>query len=172
MYTDTQTFLEAAGFSQYEISNYARPGYECRHNLTYWYRGDYLGLGLGAASLVDERRFSVTRDLKAYLAGLASDPHACKDKDSRPGLIPVADYPLLSVQEQMEETMFLGLRCSAGVEKEAFAARFGKEMDAVYGDVIRRYASLGFLEDTGRRIRLTREGISVSNYVMADFLLS
>lgn len=188
MYDQTESFLAAAGYRHYEISNYAKPGYECRHNLAYWYRGDYLGLGLGAASLVDERRFTNTRDLRYYLKGRFSDRMDSTEGsansgeyDSKAGqfekrdairLVPVRSYPALSEEEQMEETMFLGLRCAAGVGKEAFAARFGREMDDVYGNVIRKYAALGLLEDIGTGIRLTKQGVSVSNVVMADFLLN
>ena len=95
MYHLTKAELAARGYERYEISNYARRGFECRHNLTYWYRGDYLGLGLGAAGMVDNQRFSNTCDMYTYM----------KQWDA-------ANVENLDIRAQMEETMFLGLRCN------------------------------------------------------------
>lgn len=154
MYRLTEKMLADAGYDHYEISNYALPGCECRHNLTYWRRGEYLGLGLGAASLVGERRLRNHHTLALYMED------CCAAEEEEP----------VNLQGQMEETMFLGLRCMQGVSLEAFAKRFGRSMEDVYGDVIRRYIGLGMLEQKNGRLRLTEKGIDVSNWILADFL--
>lgn len=160
MYRATKRLLEQAGYRRYEISNYARPGCECRHNCGYWRRRDYLGLGIGAASLIDNVRFKNGSDLRAYL----QEPAGCRE-----------EVQSLSVGEQMEEFLFLGLRMTEGVSAEEFADCFGREMEGVYGEVIRRNAGDGLLEwrkcGAGRRLALTERGLDLANYVMAQFLL-
>lgn len=141
MYWRTKDILKEYGYRRYEISNYALPGYECRHNLGYWDRTEYLGIGAGAASLMGHRRWN------------------CGEE-------PVT----LSRKEEMEECMFLGLRKTEGVSKERFAAEFGCSMESVYGEVIKRMCGIGLMEDTGRFVRLTERGIDVSNGVMCEFL--
>ncbi len=158
MYADTGRLLRAAGYERYEFSNYAQPGRACRHNCMYWRRGDYAGFGLGAASMTENRRWSNVRDMAAYLS-LPADGK--KTQVHR-----------LSLPEQMEETMFLGLRMTQGVSRERFAQTFDREMDAVYGAVLERYAAMGLLESCGGQVRLTDRGIDVSNRVLADFLLA
>lgn len=142
MYRSTKKILGEYGYQQYEISNYALPGYECRHNLGYWDRTEYLGIGLGASSLLHNRRWDFGEE-------------------------PVA----LSIQEQMEEYMFLGLRKTEGVSRSKFAGEFGRGLDEVYGNVLRKMYELGLLEETGDLVRLTERGIDVSNMVMCEFLL-
>ena len=151
----TEEMLRESGYVHYEISNFALPGYECRHNLVYWRRGEYLGLGLGAASLIGDMRSRNTSDLETYL-----DDCCAREEEET-----------LSRQAQMEETMFLGLRCLDGISIREFEARFGQSIFSVYGEVIERYAELGLLEQHGDRILLSRRGIDVSNQVLADFLL-
>lgn len=153
MYELTRDVLARNGYRRYEISNYARPGCECRHNITYWRRGDYLGLGLGAASLVGDRRFSNAGDLKDYEKGLRREERR------------------LSVQEQMEEFMFLGLRLTDGVTSGEFQDSFHVPIETVYGTVLRKLESQGLLTREGERIFLTGRGIDVSNMVFAEFLL-
>ena len=159
MYEETIDVLSKYGFHRYEISNYALDGYECRHNVGYWTRRDYLGLGIGAASLINNERFQNGRDLGAYLA----HPLDCRE-----------DEQMLTVQEQMEETMFLGLRLIRGVSYEQFEKQYGKSMEAVYGPVIAQNISDGLLytyEEKGEhRLALTKKGLDLSNYVMAQFL--
>ncbi len=154
MYYLTEQVLSKAGFKRYEISNYSRPGYECKHNLVYWKRGNYVGFGLGAASMVENIRFQNETDMEAYLTA-----------DEK-----IAEKTPLSKKEQMEECMFLGLRLVGGVSKKEFAEYFGISVEEVYGEVIRKNISDGLLED-GEMIRLTKRGIDISNYVMAQFLL-
>ncbi len=155
MYHETASFLEKYGYHRYEISNYAKHGFESQHNTGYWVLDDYLGLGLGAASKIGNRRFSVTRDMKTYL-----DSNAL-----------YVDEEILSIEDQMAEFMFLGLRLTRGVSKKDFAARFGKPLTEVYGDVIATHEKNGLLQQDGDRIYLTERGLDISNYVMSDFLL-
>lgn len=155
MYQITKELLGQKGYERYEISNYARKGKECRHNIGYWTRKNYLGLGLGSASLVENVRFSNTSDLKAYLEG-KFEPQ---------------EREALGRKEQMEEFAFLGLRMRKGISRKRFARNFGTEIEAVYGDVIQRMTGLGLLQQQAGNIFLTEEGISVSNYVMSEFLL-
>ena len=159
MYEETIEVLAGYGFHRYEISNYALDGYECRHNVGYWIRRDYLGFGIGAASLIDNVRFQNGRDLNAYLA----HPLACREEQQS-----------LTTQEQMEETMFLGLRLIRGVSYPEFARCYGQTLEEVYGEVISRNVADGLLtvreDETGRRLALTGRGLDVSNYVMAQFL--
>ncbi len=170
MYEETKRILGEAGFQRYEISNYARPGYECLHNVGYWKRTDYVGFGIGAASLIKNQRFCNDSDLEKYL----EQPLACR-----------MDFQELSIKEQMEETLFLGLRMTEGVSAVDFCKQYGKSLQEVYGDVIRRNIADGLLlfreacpdgADTGDReekrryLALTERGLDVSNYVMSQFL--
>ena len=158
MYEATAQILKEYGFEQYEISNYARKGRECRHNVGYWTRQDYLGLGLGASSLYGKERFANTADMKKYLEN-SRTPEKIREKE-----------PPLTREDEMAEFMFLGLRMTRGISKAEFERQFGSEIDAIYGDVLRKYKSMGLLLEENGRIFLSREGIHVSNSVMADFL--
>lgn len=157
-YHMTGRILRNYGYNRYEISNYAKPGYECRHNIGYWKRVPYIGLGLGAASLYNGKRYNNTSDIKKYIAESGS-PQAIAE-----------NIQVLSLREQMEEFMFLGMRMMEGVRKSTFYRQFGKEMDEVYGEVISRYNRIGLTETKGDRVFLTEKGIDVSNVVFADFL--
>lgn len=178
MYRETEQILAQAGYVRYEISNYAKKDYACRHNLVYWQGGDYLGLGLGSSSYMDGVRFHNTNDFDTYV-----------NQDAY-----VEDREVLSMQAKMEEFMFLGLRVMAGVSGTEFEKRFGKTMEDVYGTVLRKHEEEGLLrierkearkEDRKEaaatepaegktnieRVMLTTKGVDVSNYVFADFLL-
>lgn len=153
MYELTGKLLEDAGYHRYEISNYSLEGCECCHNKVYWQRGDYVGFGLGAASLVENIRFRNHTDLQTYLTA--------EEK--------VMERTRLSVKEQMAEFMFLGLRLTAGVEKQAFYRYFGTSMEEVYGQILRDNEQRGLLK-YGEWVSLSERGRDVSNYVMAQFL--
>lgn len=174
MYRETEQILSQAGYERYEISNYAKKGYACRHNLVYWQGGDYLGLGLGSSSYMDGVRFHNTTDFNTYVNQGAY----------------VEDREELSVQAKMEEFMFLGLRVMAGVSGTEFEKRFGKTMEDVYGDILRKHEEEGLLQIERKedrkeavaaepakgktnieKVMLTTKGVDVSNYVFADFLL-
>lgn len=159
MYEATAQILREYGFEQYEISNYAKKGMECRHNIGYWIRQDYLGFGLGASSLYGKERFTNTRDMKIYLAD-SRNPEKIREKE-----------PILTREDEMAEFMFLGLRMTDGISKADFEQRFGCVIESVYGGVLRKYKSMGLLLERDGRIFLSRKGIHVSNSVMAEFLL-
>lgn len=154
MYQSTEDTLQEAGYHRYEISNYSLPGYECRHNEVYWRRGDYVGFGLGAASMVDNIRFQNISDLAIYLEV------SCK----------IEEQEKLSKNDQMSEFMFLGLRMIEGIQKDEFTKCFGVSMDEVYGSVLEKNEKLGLLSN-GSIVTLTKRGLDMSNYVMAQFLL-
>lgn len=159
MYELTGKLLAEAGYSRYEISNYAKPGMESRHNSSYWMGTEYLGIGLGASSLLSNARFHNTTDMEAYVNGV-SDPFSLREDMER--LVP---------KEQMEEFMFLGLRMCRGIEKAEFRRRFRCEIETIYGDVMKRLTALGMLAESEGRVYLTPRGIDVSNVVLAEFLL-
>lgn len=153
LYYMTERVLLEAGYHRYEISNYAREGRECRHNKVYWQRGDYLGLGLGAASMIGNVRWKNPEEPAAY--------HTYR----------LCERQSLTRQEQMEEFMFLGLRLMEGVSEAAFHDTFGVSVDEVYGEVISRLVGQRLLVRKGGRLFLTPRGIDVSNVVLAAFLL-
>lgn len=153
MYHFAVDFLSKHGYNQYEISNFARSGRECRHNLRYWRGGDYKGLGLGAASLSDNKRLKNTEVLDEYLNGVTVTENISLDK---------ADI--------MGEFMFLGLRCTCGISAKEFKARFCEDIYDVYGDILNKHRQNGLLEINGDNIRLTKRGIDISNMVFVDFV--
>ena len=189
MYYDTERILGEAGYHRYEISNYAKPGYECRHNKGYWTGTEYLGLGLGASSYINirrekgeaakisasgkesgdrrqlERRSNV-RDFKTYLSLTREDFRAGRQIEER---------ELLTNQAMMEEFMFLGLRLTEGISEMEFFRRFSCTLETVYGDVLEKLAGQELMERYEREgaafWRLTKRCIDVSNCVLAEFLM-
>ena len=159
MYEATAQILKEYGFEQYEISNYARKGRECRHNVGYWTRQDYLGFGRGASSLYGKERFANTADMKKYLES-SKNPEKIREKE-----------PSLTREDEMAEFMFLGLRMTKGISKADFQRCFGCTIESVYGEVLEKYESMELLLEKDGRIFLSREGIHVSNSIMAEFLL-
>lgn len=177
MYRETKRLLEAAGYHRYEISNYAKNGFECRHNCGYWERVDYLGFGIGAASLLENVRFQNGAKLQEYL----KNPLSVRSEAHR-----------LSLEEQMEEFMFLGLRLTKGISPKRFYELFGRSVTEVYGPVIEKNIKDGLLWRSAskapdgalearrkknaagvweERLCLTERGTDLSNYCMAQFLL-
>jgi len=147
MYYDTEKILSEAGYLRYEISNYAKPGFESRHNSSYWERVDYKGFGIGAASLLNHVRFRNSESLSGYLKG-----NFCYESEET-----------LTHREELEETMFLGLRMMKGV-------CLTEELQDTYGKVLEELQEMGLMERTGNRAWLTSRGIDVSNYALAKFL--
>ena len=154
--------LDALGFRRYEISNYARPGYECRHNLGYWQGKYYLGLGLAAHGMLpapeDSRaswlRRANTSDFTAYLQALS---------ENRP---PVETEELIFPDEAMFEALMLGLRTIAGVDKQRYQARFGQPVEARYGAQVRRLVAEGLATDSPAALALTPRGLDMQNAVL------
>ncbi len=155
MYELTGELLSGAGYERYEISNYSKPGASCKHNCVYWQRGNYVGFGLGAASLVENVRFQNTDCMESYL----------QEKKK------ITQEEHLTVTEQMEEFMFLGLRMIEGVSKEQFQMDFGVSIESVFGESILKNINAGLLEDKDNRLALTEKGLDVANYVMSQFLI-
>ena len=154
MYELTGALLSEYGYERYEISNYAKAGFACRHNIGYWTGEEYLGLGLGASSYIEETRFCNTSDLREYL-----------EEDFSP-----RDVQKLSKTDRMAEFFYLGLRMTEGVAKAEFVRRFGLSAVSVYGDVLKDLVERKLLEDTGTHYRLTPFGRDVSNQVLYRFL--
>ena len=166
MYERTGEYLAKKGYGRYEISNYSLPGFACRHNLSYWERTDYAGFGLGAASLRENVRWSNTAELAEYLAhaGQTGEETRIKKEVTR-----------LSIQDQMEEFMFLGLRKTEGVSASTFERLYGKPLEAVYEEPVERLIREGLLlryrkADGSVFFRLSARGIDVSNYALAMFM--
>ena len=156
MYVRTREILEDYGYHRYEISNYAKDGYECRHNLGYWDRREYLGLGAGASSLMDHIRWKEPD----YIG--PSTGQVLEERE---------DFTRLSRKDEMEEFMFLGLRKINGVSEQDFYKSFKVSMDEVYKDNIENLIKEGLLVREKDRIRLTDRGLDLSNYAMSQFLL-
>lgn len=164
MYYMTRNCLAEQGYERYEISNYARPGFECRHNVGYWTGTGYLGLGLGASSYLEGCRFHNTSDFQSYVsAHLDDEAEFCQALRQ--------DMEQLSVKSKMEEFMFLGLRLTRGVSVEGFITRFGQSIRNVYGGVIDKLEREGLLEHKNGYYHLTERGLDLSNYAMSLFLL-
>ena len=156
MYVRTREILEGYGYHRYEISNYAKDGYECRHNLGYWDRKEYLGLGAGASSLMDHIRWKEP-DYIGPSTGLVLEERE--------------DFTRLRRKDEMEEFMFLGLRKINGVSEQDFYKSFRVTMDEIYQDKIEELIKEGLLVREEDRIRLTDRGIDLSNYALSQFLL-
>lgn len=156
MYVRTGEILEDYGYHRYEISNYAKDGYECRHNLGYWDRKEYLGLGAGASSLMDHIRWKEP-DHIGPSTGLVLEERE--------------DFTRLRRKDEMEEFMFLGLRKINGVSEYDFYKSFRVSMDEIYKDSIENLIKEGLLVREEDRIRLTDRGIDLSNYALSQFLL-
>lgn len=160
MYHMTKDFLAKCGYGRYEISNYSRKGCECRHNLLYWNRGEYFGFGCSAASLVGNKRYSVIRSLKDYIA---SDTDVSKLYEN---------VEELSIKDEIEEFMFLGFRKMEGIDVNEFRKRFGMDIESVYENEIRQNIEKGLLVRRGSNLLLTELGLDVCNTVMSDFILT
>ena len=161
MYYAITDILGSYGYHQYEISNFALEGGECRHNTKYWKRLPYLGFGTDSHSFYDNMRWHNTHCLKTYL----NNVNKININGLREGI-----YRLTS-REAMEETMFLGLRLNEGVDGNSFFENFGVSLQETYGNVINKMTASGLIGQTGNNFFLTAKGRDVSNYVLADFLL-
>jgi len=170
--------LEKAGYHRYEISNYAKEDCECRHNLVYWQRGEYVGFGLGAASLLrlpslplyegfHDTRFKNSTDLTTY----AETSKRWRKELPMESTKEFDEVEKLGANDCMAEFMFLGLRCMSGIKKSDFRLQFGKQIEHVYGSVLEKYIGSGHLVEENDSIRFTEEGINVSNVILSEFLL-
>lgn len=177
MYEITKKLLDSNGYDRYEISNYAKPGYECKHNMVYWTGGEYIGLGLGASSYFQGKRFNNMRDIFKYIQMMEETSDKFVETDNLETLYNDTTRKLrenvtpMYIDSRMEEFMFLGLRMMCGISREDFQERFNKDVYEVYAPVINKYVDQGYMATVGDRILLTDMGIDVSNVILADFLL-
>jgi oxygen-independent coproporphyrinogen-3 oxidase len=153
MYALINKTLKDKGYHRYEISNFAKPGRESRHNLRYWRGGDYIGIGVSAASLIGNVRYLQSPDMKAFLDGKAADTVETLDEKGRE-----------------EEYIMLHLRLSDGIDKKEYKAKFKTDFDEKYKMQIKKFTSGNFAVDTIDRFYLTDNGVFVSNAVITEFI--
>ncbi len=158
MYEKSVEVLEEHGFNRYEISNFAKSGYESRHNLKYWKRINYLGLGAGAYSCLGDKRFSNHCDLNDYITAINTTGTAVCESES------------VSSFEQMSEFVFLGLRCTEGISILEFKEKFCCDITEVFGEPIQKYCGMGFMMQKDNRLKFSDKGFFVSNIILADFV--
>jgi oxygen-independent coproporphyrinogen-3 oxidase len=160
------TLLQQHGYIHYEISNWARPGHECRHNLTYWRNQPYLGLGAGAHGCAAGYRYHVVRQPRVYIRRLA---------EGHPLAFPlsaaVAGYHVVDRQEAMSDTVITQLRLlNEGLDLDAFAGAFGQSLDEAYNGTIGQLEAWGLLQRQNGRLLLTENGRFLSNQVFYRFI--
>jgi oxygen-independent coproporphyrinogen-3 oxidase len=158
LYAHAIDTLEGAGFEQYEISSFARPGRRCRHNQVYWANHAYFGFGLGAARYVRGRRELNTRDLHGYIRRTLAGEAATLQGEALPP------------DERARETMAVQLRRAEGIDRATFREQTGFALDALAGPAVQRHVALGLLADDGRGVRLTRRGKYVADAVIEALL--
>lgn len=154
----TAELLDKNGFVRYEISNYARPGFECRHNITYWNNGSYVGLGAGAVSCLGGLRVKNVADPAEFSRLVALNKQ------------PFSEAECLPVEDRFRETVIMGLRMLAGISEKRLQARFGITFREYYGKTLENLISQGLINQAGDRIRLTDRGLPVANYVLAQLV--
>lgn len=168
MYEHAERRLEAAGYEHYEISNWARPGHACQHNLTYWRNLAWLGLGAGGSSFYAHHRFTNARPIRDYIARIAASTQAL-DRSALPAGAIVEDESIEGELE-MAETAMLALRLTEGLSLADFAARYGQEFWPTFAPRLDDVRPLGLLEEAGGRVRLSERGRMLGNEVFARLL--
>ncbi|MBE6081310.1 MULTISPECIES: radical SAM family heme chaperone HemW [Tissierellales] len=158
MYHKGMEYLVSNGYEHYEISNFAKKGYECKHNLFYWELKPYIGLGIGAHSNIFGKRYWNFADIKEYISSLDN------------GSFPVSGEEVIDKDMEMAEYCILGLRLIRGIDKKNFLGRFGIDIKEIYGKIIERHVKGGLLYENENRIYLTKRGLDLSNIVEVDFL--
>lgn len=158
MYELAIDLLAAHGWEQYEVSNFARPGYRCRHNEAYWLGAEYFAAGPGAARYVNGCREVNHRSTTTYLKRVLT------------GMSPVAERERLSPEDRVRECLVFQLRMLDGVARAQFAAQTGYDLDQLIGPALHKFTQLGLLEDTGPRVRLTRSGLMISDTIWPELL--
>ncbi|WP_419748055.1 radical SAM family heme chaperone HemW [Clostridium perfringens] len=159
MYHLAKKILEKNGFNQYEISNYAKEGKECRHNLAYWNMDNWIGVGSAAASYINGKRIKNISSVEKYINSINEKREAVEEIINN------------SKNDNMEEFMFMGLRKINGIDENEFKNRFSMNINDVYGEILNKYIDEGLLIRESGRIFLSEKGIEISNIIMADFLL-
>ncbi len=159
MYMAINEALLAAGYEQYELSNFAKPGCASKHNLTYWQNLPYYGFGLGAHGYLNNVRYANTKAITNYVKTLSGNER------------PLVENHKLTREEQIEETIFLGLRTRIGVNKQQFTQRFGVSLLDIYGETIAKHVQKGWIIETDESIVLAKDTLFIANQIMSDYLL-
>lgn len=160
MYLITKNILKNYGYHQYEISNFARDNKECSHNKVYWQCKEYLGLGASASSFIDENRIKNVDNIRDYINKINNNEDVSEEVYKN------------SIEDDMEEFVFMGLRMIEGISLDEFEERFKKNINDIYADVIEKNVKLELLVLNRGRLYLTSKGIELSNTVMSDFILT
>lgn len=160
MYKITKEILNFYGYKQYEISNYAKDGFECYHNKVYWKSKEYIGLGSSSASFIDGKRIKNIENVKKYIEKVNAEEAVTEE------------IYYNSKEDNIEEFMFMGLRLIEGINMEEFKRRFNINIMDIYKKIIEKNIEKDLLEIKGGYLRLTEKGIELSNYVMSDFILN
>lgn len=183
IYQTSKERLKEAGYNRYEISNYSKANYESKHNSSYWLGDEYLGIGLGASSYISNTRFSNINDINTYISKVVKykksyGKNIITNVKTIASGSPMEDYlgikesfQFLTLNERMEEFMFLGLRMIKGISCLEFEKSFSQKIDFVYGETIKKLIADGLLIHDGDRIYLTDYGIDLSNTVFVEFLI-
>ena len=159
MYEMTKDILKKYGYNQYEISNYAKKGYECEHNKVYWKCLPYLGVGSSSSSFMDGYRFKNINNVKQYIDYINLKNNAEEERIEN------------SLEDNIEEFMFMGLRLVEGIDKDEFKCRFGINIESIYKDIIVKNTIEGLLKEENNKIFLTEKGLELSNKVMSELIL-
>ncbi|PKM50818.1 MAG: coproporphyrinogen III oxidase [Firmicutes bacterium HGW-Firmicutes-7] len=159
MYWYASQTLSEHGYNHYEISNYSKQDYSCKHNKVYWTLGNYIGMGLGAASYYENNRMDNIRNIQDYIAAQGNLDQVIANKYES------------SLKAQKEEFLFLGLRLFEGISKQIYYKKFNEKLEDLYGEVIDELLKQELLVEEGDRLRLTNRGMDISNYVLAHFIL-
>lgn len=162
--------MSAAGYEQYEISNWARPGYCCRHNLTYWRNKPYLGLGAGAHSFFQGLRFANVAAPNRYIQAINESWQAAQEGDGNAPMRQILEGERVSPELEMVDTIILGLRLNEGIALHSFRDRFGVDLLERYGDAVEELRRLGLVEVAEGSLRLTPRGRFFHNDVSLQFL--
>lgn len=158
MYQKAVQMLGERKYNHYEISNFAKKGFECRHNLLYWKGKEYIGIGAGAHSYLNHKRYS----------NVCSPPEYIRKVKEQ--ILPIDEVTVLTKEDQMAEYMFLNLRLKEGVNAQEFLERFNVELSSIFGHQLSRFVQLGLMEQKEQTYRLTARGIDVSNQIFIEFI--
>ncbi|MGL5615388.1 MAG: radical SAM family heme chaperone HemW [Sarcina sp.] len=159
MYNMAKEKLKSAGYNQYEISNYSKKDLECKHNLAYWDMEAWIGVGSAASSYIDSKRITNIANIEKYIEAIENDKSMVQEEIEN------------SLNDNIEEFMFMGLRKIEGISKLEFKNRFKINIEEIYGDMLKKYEEKELLKVTEERVYLTAKGIEWSNQIMAEFLL-
>lgn len=159
MYDTMTAFLPAHGYARYEISNFAKPGFESRHNLSYWQDVPYLGVGAAAHSYLEGQRYENVREIPAYIEGIRTGKGVRRQEET------------MTREIAMEEFAFLALRTARGIDRARFERRFGVPLEAVYADAIAKLKRQGLLEADEAGVHLTPLGMKYGNMAFEEFLI-